>query len=363
MAADNPTSSSRSTAGSRPSATPWAKRARSSTCRRRRPPAPLPTVSRLRNEVRPRPRDDSSRCPPDRPHARRRSICAGAASTLRSPTPARCGFTRAAIIARRPRAISDLSCADRRNHRRARCAHRSHRTWLNPASPGDDAPVSSPRPGRACALARGATAGLHSSSRMAMPDLPMIAALSANPALLARTPLCRVRSGPRRSRRHGAPKPTRPRGRDRSVRAPPSSRGRQRRSPASWPPRPPATSAISSSLGTPRVSSAWHEGRAPSRTAKPAEPAARDRVADRAAFAERPASPPFERASGRQANRAGKADGNCFPPAAARVLVARGGGHVCIARQNSFHPALLRSAPAALAALGGASPVSICTSW
>src|SRR5271166_5702184 len=63
-----------------------------------------------------------------------------------------------------------------------------------------------------------------------------------DPPLPAWTPLCRGRSGPPRSRRHGAPQPTCSRDRDRSVRAQPSSRGLQRRSPPPRPPRPPPQS-------------------------------------------------------------------------------------------------------------------------
>ena len=72
-----------------------------------------------------------------------------------------------------------------------------HRTWLDPARPGDKAPVSSPRRALGALLGAGVRFGAASdaglsvlaagegletimSLRMAMPDLPMIAALSAN---------------------------------------------------------------------------------------------------------------------------------------------------------------------------------------
>jgi hypothetical protein len=73
----------------------------------------------------------------------------------------------------------------------------AHRTWLDPASPGDKAPVSSPRRALGALLGAGVRFGAPSdagpsvlaagegletiiSLRMAMPDLPMIAALLAN---------------------------------------------------------------------------------------------------------------------------------------------------------------------------------------
>ncbi len=62
---------------------------------------------------------------------------------------------------------ADDAPADCRRRRRSGALTGTHRTWLDPASPGDKAPVSSPRRARfsasVCALARQATPGLHSS--------------------------------------------------------------------------------------------------------------------------------------------------------------------------------------------------------
>lgn len=62
--------------------------------------------------------------------------------------------------------------------------------------------------------------------------------------------------------------------------------------------RPPGLATFAHSEGGNCFARRCIEGRAPGRRANPAEPAARDRIASRAAFAERPASPAFERAFG-----------------------------------------------------------------